>query len=42
MDYVIAALLAAQQLGRNDAERYEMMTGRRAPWVRKESRDFKR
>lgn len=26
-------ILLAQTIGRNDAERYEMMTGRRAPWA---------
>lgn len=31
-------VLMAQNLGRNEAERYEMMTGRRAPWVKRHDR----
>lgn len=42
MDYALQTLLAAQQMGRNDAERFEMLTGRRAPWARNEGCNFSR
>lgn len=35
-------MIIAQQLGRNDAERYEMLTGRKAPWPKADNERIRR